>query len=415
MLRSRCLIAVGSSVITVLLALALPATAATASPGPQLARAGAPGASASPAAGGSNDFLNGDSCTSSTFCMAVGSFTLNGHTPGLSEMLSGTKWVAKSVPSPSHGVNVFANEVSCASSTSCLFVGDHFAGPHSQDANLAEAWDGTSWRIVADTGPAGQAFSVLTDVACPTAKFCLVTGQAGNNRRNQDTAYTWTNGTTWKRITVPSPRRALRSDLGGLACVNAFNCMGVGNYTSSSGVELAFAAHWQSGQWKLLAMPSVRGQRFTSLNGVSCPTASRCVAVGNTEDKTRGEFFHAVAEVWSGGTWHISMFRKEPSVFFGVSCTAMNHCFASGDTFPGATNTAHPLIESWNGRTWTIQHPVQTFAPHHGDLLVHVSCVSRSRCEAVGLRFHPGVPNSDVTLAELWNGHRWTVQTTANP
>src|ERR1700722_18027812 len=180
MLRSRCSQLVGSCVVTALLAFALAfppaaASAATGS-GPRVPQSGAAdrpqflraGSADSPEAGGSDDFLNGDSCTSSTFCMAVGAHTLNGHTPGMSAMLRGTSWVAQPVPSPSHGANVFANEVSCASATNCLFVGAHYAGPHSNDANLAEAWNGTSWRIVAHTGPAGAKFSLLSDVACPT-------------------------------------------------------------------------------------------------------------------------------------------------------------------------------------------------------------------------------------------------------
>ena len=184
--RFRSLIIGGSTIATALLALAASATAATASTGPRMARAGAVD---SPAVGGSNDFFNGDSCTSSTFCMAVGSFHLNGHTRGLSETLSGGNWVAKSVPSPSRGVNVFANEVSCASPSRCLFVGDHWArrGPV---ANLAEAWNGSSWRVVTAKGPAGAAFSALHDVACPAARFCLAIGFAGSRFHFQDTAYT---------------------------------------------------------------------------------------------------------------------------------------------------------------------------------------------------------------------------------
>ncbi len=398
-----------------MLAFALPATSATASMGPQLARAGGPAAPAAPAAGGSSASFNGDSCPSSTFCMAVGSFTVNGHTPGLSETLTAGKWVAQSVPSPSQGSNVFANEVSCASATSCLFVGDHFAGPHSQAANLAEAWNGTAWRIVTATGPAGKSFSVLTDVACPTTTLCLAIGQTGSNTTNQDTAYLWLNGTTWRRIVVPHPSHARESELGGLACSDARNCMAVGGFATKSGATLRpFAARWHVGRWTLLKMPAVGGQSFTNFNGVSCPAASRCVAVGNTEDKTRGRFFHAVAEVWSAGKWHISMLRRQPSLFIGVSCSALTHCFASGSTFPGAINTAHPLIEAWNGRTWTAQHPVQTAAPHNGDVLLHVSCVTRSDCEAVGFRDHPSANGSDLTLAEGWNGHHWTVQTTAH-
>ncbi len=412
--RSRRLIAVGSSIATALLAFALPATTALASPGPQPAQV-RPGATFSPAVGGSNDMLNGDSCTSSTFCMAVGSFNLNGHTPGLSEMLTGTKWVTEPVPSPAHEANIFANEVSCASSARCLFVGAHFAGPHSNDTNLAEAWDGTSWRIVADTGPAGKKFSVMTDVACPTTSFCLAVGQAGNFTRNQVTAYTFKNGNAWHRISVPLPKGAKKSDLGGLACFSAQNCMGVGNYTTASRSEVPFAARWHAGTWKLLAMPAARGQRFSAFNGVSCASATRCVAVGNTEDKTRGEFFHAIAEVWSGGKWRISALRRQPSVLVGASCTAASHCVASGYTFSSAKAAASPLIEAWNGKTWTAQHAVRTFVPHHGDVLLHVSCVTRSRCEAVGARFNPRAADSQLTLAEAWNGHRWALQTTPNP
>ena len=401
-----------TSSVTAALMLALSATAATASTGPWVARAGA---AASPAVGGSGDAFSGDSCTSSTFCMAVGNYNLNTSTPGLSEILSGGKWVARAVPAPSRGSNVFANEVSCASPASCLFVGDHFTrrGPA---VNLAEAWNGSSWRIVTTIGPAGTGFSALGDVACPTTRFCLAIGLAGTGRISHDTAYTWTNGTTWRQITVPHPFRARTSELGGLACFNAFNCMAVGNYTNASGRFLPFAARWRSGRWTILSTPAVRGQRFTAFNGISCPAATSCVAVGNTEDNTRGRFFHAFAEVWNGGKWQISTLRRPPSLFISASCPARNHCFASGYTFPSPTTFARPLIETWNGRTWATQSPVQTLAPRNGDVLLHVSCVTRSHCEAVGARFDPSVNgNSDLTLAELWNGHHWKVQSTANP
>lgn len=418
MLRLRSPIIVSSTLITALLA--LPATVATASTtGPLMAR---PGAAISPMVGGSNDFFNSDSCTSGMFCMAVGGFTLNGHNPGLSQMLSGGHWVSESVPSPSQGVNIFANEVSCASPSRCLFVGEHFAGQHGPTSNLAEAWNGSSWQIVTATGPAGAAFSGLDDVACPTTRLCLVVGFAGPARTFQNTAYTWKNGTTWQRIAVPHPHRARNSELGGLACFNAQNCMAVGNYVSASGRFLPFALRWHDGRWKLLTTPNVRGEQSTTFQGISCPAATRCVAVGDAVDFTRSTrgtnrkfFFHAFAEVWNGGRWKVSTFRREPSFFISVSCPARNHCFASGSTFPAALNFGHPLIEAWNGRTWTTQHPARTSAPRAGDALQHVSCVTKVHCEAVGARYHPGVANSDQTLAEMYNGHHWTVQTTANP
>lgn len=406
---------VGSMVSTALLALALPASAATASAGPRVAPS-ATDRAASQAAAGTDDYFNSDSCTSSAFCMAVGGYSRSGRTHGMSEMLSGGSWVAEPVPSPAHGGNVFANEVSCVSPTSCLFVGDHWAGKNGEAANLAEAWNGSSWRVVAATATAKRAYSYLDDVACPTTRFCLAIGAAGTGSHYQDTAYTWKNSTTWRRITVPKPSRARNSELGGLACFSSGSCMAVGNYTSASGHVLAFAVRWQSGKWKLLTAPAIHGQRLVLYQAISCPTATRCVAVGNTEDNTRGRYYHAFAETWNGRKWHLSTLRQSPSTFIGVSCPTKNRCFASGYTFASRTATvAHPLIESWNGQTWTTQHPVETAAPYPGDTLQHVSCGTPTNCEAVGYSFDPSVSNSEQTLAEMWNGQQWTLQTTLNP
>jgi len=309
---------------------------------------------------------------------------------------------------------VFANEVSCSSPTSCLFVGDHHLRQRL-GSNLAEAWNGSSWRIVTARNPPSTSVSGLNDVACPAAGFCLVVGFAGTGSRYQDTAYTWRNGKTWHRIAVPRPRRARNSALGGLACFSSSDCMAVGNYTSASGRFLPFADRWHDGRWKLLTTPAVRNQRFSVFQGISCPSASECVAVGDTEDNTRGRFFHAFAEIWQAGQWRVTTLRQPPSFFLGVSCPAANRCFAAGSTFPSKNTFARPLIERWGGKTWMVQNPVRTSAPRSGDALQHVSCVSTSHCEAVGYSFIPGGTHSDKTLAELWNGHHWQVQNTVNP
>jgi hypothetical protein len=398
------------TVASAVLALAGPAAAAT---GPSAGRSAAsPGAAA---AAGINDNFNGDSCTSGTFCMAVGDYSLNGLTVGLSERLGGTGWIAEPVPSPAHGANIFANEVSCASPSSCLFVGDHWAGKSGPSANLAEFWNGTSWRIVTAPAPAKSTFNGIDDVACPTTKFCLAVGQSGGTHTFQDRAYTWTNGKTWRQIAVPKPSGARNSELGALSCSDAHACMATGIYENRSGHDVPFAARWHDGRWQLLATPTVRAQLETVFQTVSCPTATLCVAAGMTVDSTRHQYYHAFAEVWSGGKWHVSTLRKPPSLFIGISCPARNRCFASGYTFPSPTAYSRPLIETWNGRTWSTQRAVSTAAPRSADALLHVSCVNRSDCEAVGYRFKPKTSNTTQTVAEKWNGQRWMLQTTANP
>ena len=416
MLRLRTLTLIGAAAAVSLLSPALVASAPASATGPgQSVRAGAGVGlpAVSPSASGTNHALNGVSCPDATFCMAVGSYDIGKRIPGLSEVLSAGTWTVKPVPSPSRGSNIFANEVSCSSATSCLFVGAHFAGAHGNFSNLAESWNGSKWHIVSGTGLAGVAFSALNDVACPTAKLCLVIGDGGSTKHFQDTAYTWRNGSTWKRVTVPHPSRARSSELGALACADAAHCLAVGNYTSSAGKFLPFADLWHSGHWRVITVPAIRGQRETIFQGISCPTATKCVAVGNTEDNTKGEFFHALTDVWSGGKWHAAPLRKAPSVLISASCPTATRCFASGYTFPSIKSFAHQLIEAWNGHAWTVQHPAQTAGL--GGVLPHVSCVSAVLCEAVGLAFFPNAPNSDEAITEVWNGHSWKGQVTPNP
>jgi hypothetical protein len=363
--------------------------------------------------GGTNHALDSDSCPVRTFCMAVGNYLLGGRVPGLSEVLSAGRWVVKPVPSPARGSNVFANEVSCSSATHCLFVGEHWAGSNGLGVNLAEAWNGTSWRIVTTAGPAGTSFSSLNDVACPTSKFCLVVGDAGTSAsRYHDLAYTWTNGTSWRRISAPSPAHARNSGLYGLACSDAAHCMAVGNYTSAAGRFLPFAARWTGGTWRILAIPAIPGHGQVTFQGISCPTANECVAVGNTVDTKQG-YYHALAERWSGGAWHLSTVKGAPSAFLGVSCPAAGRCFASGYTFPSVPGYAHQLIETWNGRAWSTQQPAQTAGL--GGVLEHVSCVGATSCETVGYAFHPTKANSAEAISEVWHGDTWLRQVTPNP
>src|SRR4051812_13203241 len=70
-----------------------------------------------------------------------------------------------------------------------------------------------------------------------------------------------------------------------------------------------------------------------------------------------------------------------------VSCTAVDHCMAVGSWVyadDGEGEQSHTLAESWNGSRWTIvPSPNQPGATN--DQLLGVKCISSSDCLAVGL------------------------------
>ncbi len=90
------------------------------------------------------------------------------------------------------------------------------------------------------------------------------------------------------------------------------------------------------------------------LNGVSCPTATSCVA-----DGIRGGLFGSltagVSETWNGTTWTAVTIppSAEQSALYGVSCSSATLCYAVGDssTKGGSENT---MTDKWNGAEWKL-------------------------------------------------------------
>jgi hypothetical protein len=89
---------------------------------------------------------------------------------------------------------------------------------------------------------------------------------------------------------------------------------------------------------------------------------------------------------------------------FGVSCAGPRFCMAVG-TFGGGLKN---LAERWNGRAWSLT-PVPSPGANLTDL-DGVSCTSSSFCVAVGR----DNTRSDrvLTLAEIWNGTKWSLTPT---
>jgi mannosyltransferase OCH1-like enzyme len=87
-----------------------------------------------------------------------------------------------------------------------------------------------------------------------------------------------------------------------------------------------------------------------------------------------------------------------------TACTAVGHFVTAG---PAASKT---LAERWNGTKWTIQ---PTPSPGTSPELDAVSCPSLTACTAVGS--YVAKSGAEKTLAERWNGTTWTIQSSPNP
>ena len=384
-------------------------TAATASPALADHGGGGGGGGGQPPGTALQSELYGASCTSALACTAVGDYvTSTGASKTLAERWNGTAWTLQSTPNPS-GAS-YLNGVSCPSASACTAVGWYVTSTNAT-LTLAENWNGTTWAAQSTPNPIGAAHSFLQDVSCTSASACTAVGDYTTSAGvDQALAENW-NGTTWTLQSTPTPSGASSSGLSGVSCTSASACTATGYYTSSAGVGQTLAETWNGTTWTLQSTPTPNGAASSALSGVSCTSASACIATGYYT--TSAGVYQTLAENWNGTTWTLQSTPTPngatSSGLSGVSCTSASACTSVGwyEASPGVYET---LAETWNGTTWAIQStPNRTGAT--SSYLFGVSCTSASACTATGYDLSP----SYKALAERWNGTAWALQSTPNP
>jgi hypothetical protein len=184
----------------------------------------------SPNKGTSNNILQGASCASPTSCTAVGYYTNTSTSTfrTLAESWNGTKWSV--VPSPSKGTgNSQLQGTSCTSSSSCMAVGTYINTSTNASRTLAESWNGTKWSIVPSPNKLAS-YNSLQGVSCASSSSCTAAGTGANT--SQTLAESW-NGTKWAVVTSPSKGTSVNF-LFGVSCASSSSCMAVGFYDNSA-------------------------------------------------------------------------------------------------------------------------------------------------------------------------------------
>ena len=242
---------------------------------------------------------------------------------------------------------------------------------------------------------------VCAVVGCVTVALCLAGAEAAS-------------ASGWAVQPTPGPRGAA---LVAVSCTSPTACIAVGFNPGSGGSAKAIAERWDGQRWSIQRSPNPRGAVSSRLSGVSCTSAIACTAVGTAV------FAHSQAplvERWNGSTWSIQPTPPTASTaaLAGVSCPSRRFCVAVGFVFISSGDTS-TLAERWNGRRWSIQQ-IPNPKPNPGlggptqNSLAGVSCRSSRFCIAVGVAGAPEI-SMGSTLAEGWNGSKWSIQQTQNP
>jgi hypothetical protein len=393
--------------------------------------------------GAATSTLNGVDCWAASSCLAVGSWSASADGSGdtaLAAVWNGSSWTLTSPVIPAGAVAAEFNGVSCPSATHCVAVGDYSTGNGALP--LAEAWNGAAWTVQATPATAA---AELGGVSCTSASACTAVGRGAMALR-------W-NGTAWSQQKLARPHRGTVPDLSSVSCTSGGTCTGVGDYFVE-GVANPAAEFWDGSgwkfqpvsittsfdtaylagvscrslasctsvgtyqdpvdgnrsfaeviavQWQVQPTPGPAGAVASSINDVSCPTASACLAVADWIGNKPG--LHDFSEIWNGTSWSDGTVPSPATTDLrAVSCSAATACTAAGtDT---ADNGAEPTALRWNGTAWTVQSVPLPTGKTDG-VLSDVSCPSATSCVAVGTASNAA--NQAETIAEIWNGTSWTV------
>ncbi len=345
-------------------------------------------------------FLDAVTCASTSNCIAAGTYALGATGPVLPGVAqwNGAKWTTTAVPVPSdppssptpshsHG-NLFG--VTCATTTSCFAVGSYTI--NNRVRTLIDHWDGKHWALAARPRPAGATSSELHAVSCASPSSCYAVGTATVTGSGLQTLAVRWNGGQWSVTSTPARNHARVNQLDGVSCPTATNCFAVGTYIRGQPVR-PLIEHWDGASWSLVASPTTA---IGVLRGVSCVSTTNCYAAGTPH--TPGEVF---IERWNGTSWSIAKTAPPAQVeslidLYAVSCSGPNQCFATGDyedSYGG-----RQLFERWDGAHWK---PSPVVGP--GTRGMHaVACRSTTFCVAV-----------IGSLVYRWNGAQWTADPTA--
>ena len=266
------------------------------------------------------------------------------------------------------------NGVACASATRCIGVGAVTSNVNSGAAvslNPASGGlsTGQSVRLIGSSW-------FLNGVSCPSSSLCLAVGESPNQA---------------KGVAVPlDPNTAairkgeeLHSisgiSLSAVACASSGQCLAVGHNSSGSGAVVALSPATGtvlSGH----TVQTIPGTGGVGLEGVACPSANLCVAVGENAERSAG-----IVVALNPATGAVQHGRSVQSVthrgvLFDLACPSTTVCLAVGwgASRPSVAVPIDPatgaLINGQSDRSVSVR----------AAMLTGVSCPSVSWCLAVG-------------------------------
>jgi len=344
------------------------------------------------------------------------------------------------VASPNSTASDGLGAVTSFSPSSVWAVGQAYS-VGSVSSTLIERYNGSSWQIVPSPNATGGRQNSLNGIAGTSASDIWAVGYDLSSRAHTHPLTEHYNGSAWS--VVAAPQVAQMDGLAGVASVSPTNVWAVGGGNTGTGVTPPLVEHYDGTAWSVVptslttagwlnsvtavsasnvwavghasgaglvmhydgtnwtqaAVPAPAGSSGWELTAVTATSASDVWAVG---DATIGSVQHAIVEHFNGTSWSVTVAPDAAgsayNEFFGVAAVTPTNVSAVGSSSPGNATSA-PLIEHFDGVSWTIQ-PAPTTGGSNVSLGGVTSTSSAGPLWAVGQSFPAGSTNSQTLIEQ---------------
>ena len=302
---------------------------------------------------GVNNQLRAVTCTSSTNCWATGTYVnSSGYNQPLIEEYNGTDWSIATDPSTTSTDWYYLDGVSCSSSSFCEAVGVVVAS--GLEKTLAVEYNGTNWSIVTSLNEGTSLNNLLVSVSClSSSDTCIASGYYYNaGGYAQPLAAEESSGSSWAVGIPGSPVGTDQYYLDGVTCNSTTDCWAVGVFVTS--VDQQLIEHYNGSGWTTSSVTN-EGSSNNLLVSVSCTSSTTCWAAGYYED-TSSEF-QPLVEADSSGTWTDatppSTSSTQSNQLLGISCASSSSCLTVG-SYVNSSSDSQALSNVYNGSSWSI-------------------------------------------------------------
>ena len=212
----------------------------------------------------------------------------------------------------------------------------------------------------------------------------------------------------FKIATSPDP--TANNSLGSVSGSSTADVWAVGYAVSPSGASVTLGLHWNGKAWT--NEPTQNPGVQDVLRGVADVPPTDVWAVGVNFLASGGN--QGLIEQWNGKAWTVvtaPTLPNEDIYLNGVTAIAADDVWAAGGEFNNS-GVQTPVTMHFNGKKWSIVN--LPAVGQYGTTLVQIVGTSPTDAWAIGDSWTSSQHNDYATLAEHWNGKKWSVVATPN-